>query len=78
MLVNDEMQCVVLSQTTLTNASFQGMKIRGSSFQQSIMTNSDFSSTSNIPWSCGGSISGIQFKDADLDNSNLDYPKYQL
>jgi uncharacterized protein YjbI with pentapeptide repeats len=77
MLVNDEMRCVVLSQTTLTNASFRGMTIRGSSFQQSLLINSDFSSTFTDPWSCGSIISGVNFRETILDNSNFDHSKHQ-
>ena len=55
MLVNNELRCVGLGQTTLTNASFRGMRLRGSSFQQAFLVNSDFSSTVTDLWSCGAS-----------------------
>lgn len=71
MLVNDEMTCAYLSQTTLTNASFRGMGLHGSTFEHTHLANSDFSSSYNYAWSCGGTITGVDFRGAILDNSNF-------
>jgi len=53
MLANNEMRCAILSQTTLTNASFRGMTLDGSTFTESLLVNSDFSSSHSDSWSCG-------------------------
>jgi uncharacterized protein YjbI with pentapeptide repeats len=77
MIVKNEIKCVVLSQTTLTNSSFRGMTIRGLTFIEALLVNSDFSSTRTDPWSCGGAISGVSFKKAVLDNSIFDHARHQ-
>jgi uncharacterized protein YjbI with pentapeptide repeats len=52
MLVNNEMRYAILSQTILTNASFRGMTLDGSMFTQTLLVNSDFSSSSGQEWPC--------------------------
>ena len=73
---NDGMQCVVLSKTTLNQASFRGLHIYGAAFEEALLSNSDFSSTSTILWSCGGALAGVNFRGAMLDNSTFDYAKH--
>jgi uncharacterized protein YjbI with pentapeptide repeats len=79
MLVDNEMQCVILSETTLTNSSFRGMKLHGVKFVESILINSDFSSShTDLMWSCGDGIwFGVDFRDAVLDNCIFDDVKYE-
>jgi uncharacterized protein YjbI with pentapeptide repeats len=73
MLVKNEMRCAILSQTTLTNASFRGITLDGSTFTESLLMNSDFSLSSGKEWPCGsGNMVGVNFKDANLDDSNFD------
>ena len=55
MLVNNEMICISLSRTTLTNSSFRHMILHGSRFVQAQLINSDFSWSRADPYSCGDS-----------------------
>jgi uncharacterized protein YjbI with pentapeptide repeats len=78
MIVNNEMRCTVLSQTTLTNASFRGMTISGSTFAHALLVNSDFSSSSADSWSCVDiNRLGVNFNKAVLDNSIFNDAKHQ-
>jgi uncharacterized protein YjbI with pentapeptide repeats len=78
MIVNDEIRCVILSQTTLTNASFRGMTIYGSTFQQALLINSDFSLSFADTWPCVNlNRLGVNFRETILDNSIFDDAKHQ-
>jgi uncharacterized protein YjbI with pentapeptide repeats len=78
MLVKNEMRCAILSQTTLTNASFRGITLDGSTFTESLLMNSDFSLSSGREWPCGsGNKVGVNFNEAVLDDSIFDDAKHQ-
>lgn len=77
MLVNNQMTCVILSQTTLINSTFQNLTLNGVTLTQSLLSNSDFSYTIGSIRSCGdGNLFGINFKDSILDDSIFNYGKY--
>lgn len=78
MLVNNEMVCVKLSQTTLTNSSFRHMGLHGTTFAQSTLVNSDFSLSYAYRWSCGSAQTyGADFRFAALENSIFDRAVYR-
>jgi uncharacterized protein YjbI with pentapeptide repeats len=78
MLVNNEMKCVNFSHTTLTNASFRGMTLRGLMFRQTLLINSDFSWSSGHEWPCHAANQfGVNFIDAVLDDSIFDDAKHE-
>jgi len=78
MFVNNEIKCVILSQTTLTNASFRNMIFTGSTFIETRLTNSDFSSSRAYGSLCNGDNEiGVNFMDAVLDGSTFDGAWYR-
>ncbi len=77
MFVNDEIKCVTLSQTTVTNASFRNMIFTGSTFIETRLTNSDFSSSRAYGSLCnGGNEIGVNFMDA-LSNAVIVFLRTQ-